>query len=102
MPGQPRRATALGLMGRGSCDGDLTGASFPAWLLDLLGRAQTAGLPTGAANVFTRLSHYNRCFVEKSIRAAKRADIVVTNHALVMIQAAMLGKVKGVSQPVYI
>ena len=33
-------------------------------------------------------SHYNRCFVEKSIRAAKRADIVVTNHALVMIQAA--------------
>ena len=32
--------------------------------------------------------HYNRCFVEKSIRGAKRADIVVTNHALVMVQAA--------------
>ena len=30
--------------------------------------------------------------MEKSIRAAKRADIVVTNHALVMIQAAYAGQ----------
>jgi ATP-dependent DNA helicase DinG len=37
-------------------------------------------------------THYNRCFVEKSIRGAKRADIVVTNHALVMVQAAYGGK----------
>ena len=96
MPGQPRRATALGLMARwagASSDGDLTGASFPAWLLDLLGRAQTAGLADRRGEcIHAACTHYNRCFVEKSIRAAKRADIVVTNHALVMIQAAYAGQ----------
>ena len=96
MPGQPRRATALGLMARWagtSSDGDLTGASFPAWLLDLLGRAQTTGLADRRGEcIHAACSHYNRCFVEKSIRAAKRADIVVTNHALVMIQAAYAGQ----------
>ena len=51
--GQPRRATALGLMARWagtSDDGDLTGASF-----QLAGRSSRATadrrLPTGAANV---------------------------------------------------
>jgi ATP-dependent DNA helicase DinG len=96
MPGQPRRATALGLMARwagASNDGDLTGASFPAWLLDLLGRAQTTGLADRRGEcIHAACTHYNRCFVEKSIRAAKRADIVVTNHALVMIQAAYAGQ----------
>jgi len=96
MPGQPKRATALGLMARwagASRDGDLTGASFPAWLLDLLGRAQTVGLADRRGEcIHAACTHYNRCFVEKSIRAAKRADIVVTNHALVMIQAAYAGQ----------
>ncbi len=97
MPGQPRNATALGLMVRwagASSDGDLTGASFPAWLLDLLGRAQTTGLADRRGEcIHTACSHYNRCFVEKSIRAAKRADIVVTNHALVMTQATYAGPI---------
>ncbi len=91
MPGRPRNATILGLMTRwafATIDGDLTGASFPAWLLDLFGRAQTAGLADRRGEcIHAACPHYNRCFVEKSIRAAKRADIVVTNHALVMIQA---------------
>ena len=96
MPGQPRRAAALGLMARwagATPDGDLTGASFPAWLLDLLGRPQTVGLADRRGEcIHAACSHYNRCFVEKSIRAAKRANIVVTNHALVMIQAAYGGQ----------
>lgn len=96
MPGRPRNATALGLMARwagASRDGDLTGASFPAWLLDLLGRAQTIGLADRRGEcIHAACTHYNRCFVEKSIRGAKRADIVVTNHALVMVQAAYAGK----------
>ena len=96
MPGQPGRATALGLMARwagASNDGDLTGASFPAWLLDLFGCAQTTGLADRRGEcIHAACPHYNRCFVEKSIRAAKRADIVVTNHALVMIQAAYAGQ----------
>ena len=74
-------------------DGDLTGSSFPAWLLDLLGRGQTVGLADRRGEcIHAACTHYNRCFVEKSIRGAKRADIVVTNHALVMVQAAYGGK----------
>ena len=96
MPGQPWRATTLGLMARwagASNDGDLTGASFPAWLIDLLGRGQTVGLADRRGEcIHAACSHYNRCFVEKSMRAAKRADIVVTNHALVMVQAAYAGE----------
>ena len=95
MPGQPRRATGLGLMARwagASDDGDLTGASFPAWLTDLLGRPQTAGLADRRGEcIHAACQHYNKCFVEKSMRRAKRADIVVTNHALVMINAAYAG-----------
>ena len=96
MPGQPKQAATLGLMARwagASNDGDLTGASFPAWLIDLLGRAQTTGLADRRGEcIHAACTHYNRCFVEKSIRAAKRADIVVTNHALLMIQAAYVGQ----------
>jgi ATP-dependent DNA helicase DinG len=92
MPGRPRQASALGLMARwagATRDGDLTGASFPAWLLDLFGRGQTTGLADRRGEcIHAACTHYNRCFVEKSIRGAKRADIVVTNHALVMVQAA--------------
>ncbi len=95
MPGQPRRAIALGLMARwagASDDGDLTGASFPAWLTDLLGRPQTAGLADRRGEcIHAACQHYNKCFVEKSMRRAKRADIVVANHALVMINAAYAG-----------
>ncbi len=32
--------------------------------------------------------HYKRCFVEHTIRRARTAELVVANHALVMIQAA--------------
>lgn len=95
MPGQPRRATALGLMARwaaASDDGDLTGASFPAWLMDLAGRAQTTGLADRRGEcIHAACQHYNKCFVEKSVRRSRRADIVITNHALVMINAAYAG-----------
>jgi len=95
MPGQPRRATALGLMARwaaASDDGDLTGASFPAWLMDLVGRAQTVGLADRRGEcIHAACQHYNRCFVEKSMRRAKRADVVISNHALVMVNAAYAG-----------
>ena len=92
LAGAPRRGTALGLMARwagATNDGDLTGASFPAWLTDLAGRAQTVGLADRRGEcIHSACSHYNRCFVEKSVRRSRRADIVISNHALVMINAA--------------
>ena len=90
--GVPRRGTALGLMARwagATNDGDLTGPTFPAWLTDLVGRAQTVGLADRRGEcIHSACTHYNRCFVEKSVRRSRRADIVITNHALVMINAA--------------
>ena len=92
LPGQPADAVALGLMARwasASADGDLTGSSFPAWLTDLIGARASLGLADRRGEcIHSACLHYHKCFVEKSIRTARQADIVIANHALVMIQAA--------------
>ena len=93
MPGMPQSAIALGLMARwvsASEDGDLTGAGFPAWLSDIVGRRFTLGLADRRGEcIHSACSHYSKCFVEKSIRGARQADIIIANHALVMVQAVM-------------
>src|SRR5262249_27553887 len=72
--------------------GDLNGGDFPGWLPELVGRARTVGLSDRRGEcIYSACALYNRCFVERSIRRAKRADIVIANHALVMIQAALGG-----------
>ena len=95
LPGQPADATALGLMARWastSADGDLTGSSFPAWLIDLIGTRTSLGLADRRGEcIHSACVHYHKCFVERSIRTARQADIVIANHALVMIQAALGG-----------
>ena len=95
MPGQPSIAVPLGLMARWAAfsdDGDLTGPTFPAWLVDLVGARFTTSLSDRRGEcIHSACAHYSKCFVEKSIRAARTADIVVANHALVMIQAAFAG-----------
>ena len=96
MAGQPQIAPALGLMARwiaASPDGDLTGASFPAWLVDLMGPRATTSLSDRRGEcIHSACSHYHKCFVEKSVRGARHADIVIANHALVMINAALGGQ----------
>lgn len=91
----PQFAVAVGLMVRwagATRDGDLTGGDFPGWLVDLLGRGRTLGLADRRGEcVFSACDHYKKCFVEKSVRRAKRADVVIANHALVMISAALGG-----------
>ncbi len=92
---RPQDAVALGLMARwvaATRDGDMVGGDFPAWLADLAGRARTRGLADRRGEcIYSACSHYRKCFVEKSIRRARRADIVIGNHALVMYQAALGG-----------
>src|SRR3546814_2290453 len=34
------------------------------------------------------LPHYRKCFIERSVRKSRKAEMVIANHALVMIQAA--------------
>lgn len=87
----PGERIALGLMARWTAatrDGDMTGGDFPAWLADLLGFGRTLGLADRRGEcIYGACAHYRRCFIEKSQRKARRADMVIANHALVMVQA---------------
>jgi ATP-dependent DNA helicase DinG len=86
-PGQ--RAVALGLIARwigATEDGDVSGAGFPAFL--------GASLPLREVTdrrgecIYAACPHYRICFIERAIRRARTAPIVVANHALVIAQAA--------------
>jgi len=95
LPMRPHDATALGLLARwiaATRDGDMVGGDLPGWLPELAGRAQTVALADRRGEcIHSACPHYHRCFIEKSVRRARRARIVVANHALVMVQAALGG-----------
>ncbi len=88
-----RQAIAAGLIARWiekTRDGDLQGGDFPGWLSSILGFKHTVGLSDKRGEcIYSACDHYHKCFVERSIRKSKRAEIVVANHALVMINTAM-------------
>jgi ATP-dependent DNA helicase DinG len=88
-------AVGLGLLARwalASRDGDMIGGDLPAWLLDLVGRSRVQRLADRRGEcIYSACEHYRKCYVERTIRRARQADIVIANHALVMIQAAMGG-----------
>ncbi len=85
-------AIPLGLMARWAArtrDGDTNGGDFPAWLSDVLGAGPTVGLTDRRGEcIYSACGHYAKCYIERGIRKARRADLVVANHALVMIHAA--------------
>lgn len=87
-------AVAIGLVARwakASRDGDMVGGDFPAWLAARLGgvTGRTGLTDRRGECVYTACPHYKKCFIERAIRKARRAEIVVANHALVMRQAAL-------------
>ena len=88
----PQDAVAVGLMSRWAAqtrNGDMVGGDFPGWLVDLMGVRQTLGLTDRRGECLSvACPHYRRCFIERNIRKARKADIVVANHALVLTQAA--------------
>jgi ATP-dependent DNA helicase DinG len=86
-PGQ--RSVALGLIARwigSDTDGDMSGLGFPAFL--------AASLPLSEITdrrgecIYAACPHYRICFIERAIRRARHAPIVIANHALVIAQAA--------------
>ncbi len=91
----PNQIIAAGIMVRwaeASRNGDLQGGDFPGWLSGLLGYQYTTGLSDKRGEcVYSACDHYHRCFVERTIRKASHSDIVVANHALVMVKAAVAG-----------
>ena len=92
---QPHQAIPLGLMARFTAatrDGDLVGGDFPSWLTELLGDRFTTSLADQRGEcIYSACGHYQKCFIEKAVRRARQADLVVANHALVMVQAALGG-----------
>ncbi len=89
---RPGDLLALALMARWALvtrDGDMVGGDFPGWLPDLVGRARTLGLTDRRGEcIYAACEHYGRCYIERSQRRAKRARLVISNHALTMAQAA--------------
>ncbi|MET0270843.1 MAG: ATP-dependent DNA helicase, partial [Sphingomonas sp.] len=72
-----------------SKDGDMVGGDLPGWLTTLFRRAGSTALTDRRGEcVYAGCPHYRRCFIERSVRAAQGADLVVANHALVMLLAA--------------
>ncbi len=89
----PNYAVAAGIMARWAAatrDGDLSGGDYPGWLSGLLGYNLTQGLADRRGEcIYSACDHYHRCFVERSVRKSKHAELVIANHALVMIQTAL-------------
>jgi ATP-dependent DNA helicase DinG len=89
----------LGLVSRWALatrDGDLMGGDFPGWLSELFGHHAIWPLADRRGEcIHSACPHYKQCFVEHSIRRARGATLVVANHALVMVQAALGGGEDG-------
>ncbi len=77
-------------------DGDMVGGDLPGWLPALFGRTSFSGLTDRRGEcIYAGCPHYRICFIERATRASAQADLVIANHALVMINAAR-GRAEGV------
>ena len=87
-----RAAILAQLVGRWAAytkDGDMVGGDLPGWLPSLFRRAGATALTDRRGEcVYAGCPHYRRCFIERAERASHQADIVIANHALVMVNAA--------------
>jgi ATP-dependent DNA helicase DinG len=87
-----RAATLAQLVGRWAAyskDGDMVGGDLPGWLPSLFRRAGATALTDRRGEcVYAGCPHYRRCFIERAERASREADLVIANHALVMVNAA--------------
>ncbi|MBN8816481.1 MAG: ATP-dependent DNA helicase [Sphingomonas sp.] len=72
-----------------SADGDMIGGDLPGWLPTLFRRNGSTALTDRRGEcVYAGCPHYRKCFIERAARASAQADIVIANHALVMVNAA--------------
>ena len=87
-----RAAILAQLVGRWAAytkDGDMVGGDLPGWLPSLFRRSGATALSDRRGEcVYAGCPHYRRCFIERAERSSREADIVIANHALVMVNAA--------------
>ncbi len=87
-----RAAVLAQLVGRWAAyskDGDMVGGDLPGWLPSLFRRAGATALTDRRGEcVYAGCPHYRKCFIERAERSGREADLVIANHALVMVNAA--------------
>ncbi len=72
-----------------SQDGDMIGGDLPGWLGTLFRNRGAAALTDRRGEcVYAGCPHYRKCFIERAARTSAQADLVIANHALVMVNAA--------------
>ncbi len=70
-------------------DGDMIGGDLPGWLGTLFRQRGVTSLTDRRGEcVYAGCPHFRKCFIERAARASAQADLVIANHALVMINAA--------------
>ncbi|WP_347301880.1 ATP-dependent DNA helicase [Croceibacterium sp. TMG7-5b_MA50] len=70
-------------------DGDIVGGDLPGWLGTLFrSRAIRSLTDQRGECIYAGCPHYRKCFIERAARASAEADLVIANHALVMVNAA--------------
>ena len=70
-------------------DGDMVGGDLPGWLPTLFRRNGATALTDRRGEcVYAGCPHYRKCFIENAARSSSGADLVIANHALVMVNAA--------------
>ncbi len=74
---------------RYSADGDMVGGDLPGWLTALFRRSGATALTDRRGEcIYAACPHWQRCFIERSIRRSQDADFVIANHALMLFNAA--------------
>ena len=90
-----RYAVPLGLISRWaivSADGDLFGGDLPGWFAELFGSSLLAQIADRRGEcIHAGCPHFSTCVIERVVRNAREADLVIANHALVMAQAVWGG-----------
>jgi len=72
-----------------SQDGDMIGGDLPGWLGTLFRQRGVSALTDRRGEcVYAGCPHYRKCFIERAARDSAQADLVIANHALVMVNAA--------------
>lgn len=92
-----RETVALGLVARwlmATKDGDLIGGDFPTWAFPSSGFAPGLTDKQGEC-IYGACPHYRRCFLERVGRRSRTSRIVVSNHALTMVEAARHAALRG-------
>jgi ATP-dependent DNA helicase DinG len=70
-------------------DGDMIGGDLPGWLGTLFRqRGITALSDRRGECIYAGCPHFRKCFIERAARESAQADLVIANHALVMVNAA--------------